>query len=66
MIFSPSWGEIFVMKIAVQRLNGTEMSSASAQVRMEPTMKISAPTCPPPASVSDGFHWEENRNSVIE
>ena len=42
------------------------MRSASPQVHREPTMKISAPTAPPPSMLSTGFHSAEPRNSPRE
>ena len=48
--------------MAAERLNGTEISKATVQVKMDPQIKTAAPTRPPPVSVSDGFQSEENRN----
>ena len=51
--------------MAAARLTGRANTRDRKQVTREPLMNMAAPTWPPPSMVSLGFHWAENRNSVI-
>ena len=52
--------------IAEPTANGVAIRSARPHVHREPTIKINAPTVPPPCALSSGFQSVDPKNSNME